>query len=438
MKQKITFRNRCHAALVWCLSLLLFGAVPSVSMAFIRVSDGHFIRDGRPYYFIGTNLWYAPILASDGTGGDRERLTRELDRLQSMGIDNLRILVGADAGSDSANYVRPCLQERPGVLNDTLLRGLDYLLVEMGKRDMVGVFYLTNSWDWSGGYGFYLAQTGHGQSPYSAGEGYNNYLRYAAAFVHDEEAISLYLDFVRQIVTRVNSLTGMPYRDDPAIMAWQICNEPRPFSEEGKEDFQRWIKRSAALIKELDPNHLVSTGSEGYYGCQSDGDLCERIHNDANVDYYTIHIWPQNWQWVDATRVAEDLPNALLRSGEYIDMHIRMAEKSDKPLVIEEFGYPRDRNSRYRAVSTLARNTYYNYIFDQLRQSVAQDGVIAGCNFWGWAGEAPADSAEWSPGDPYAADPPHERQGWYSVFDTDSTTIDIIKSAIGALKLNDE
>lgn len=109
-----------------------------------------------------------------------------------MGVDNLRILVGADAGSDSANHVRPYLQERPGVLNDTLLRGLDYLLVEMDKRDMVGVFYLTNSWDWSGGYGYYLNQTGHGQSPYSAGEGYNNYVRYAAAFAADERAQQLF------------------------------------------------------------------------------------------------------------------------------------------------------------------------------------------------------------------------------------------------------
>ena len=77
--------------------------IPAEAQSFIRVSNGHLMRDGSPYYYVGTNLWYAPILASEGQGGDRERLGRELDRLQAMGIDNLRILVGADTGSDSAN-----------------------------------------------------------------------------------------------------------------------------------------------------------------------------------------------------------------------------------------------------------------------------------------------------------------------------------------------
>ncbi len=417
----------------WCV-LLAFFFVPFVASAFIGVADGHFVRDGKPYYYVGTNLWYAPILASEGQGGDRARLARELDRLHRMGVDNLRILVGADAGSDSANYVRPCLQERPGVLNDTLLRGLDYLLVEMKKRNMVGVFYLTNSWDWSGGYGFYLNQTGHGQSPHSSGEGYNNYVKYASAFSLDEKAQELYYDFVRSIVSRTNTITGMPYADDPTIMSWQICNEPRAFSKEGKEGFARWIRKTAALIKELDPNHLVSTGSEGYYGCESDKDLCERIHNDMNIDYYTIHIWPRNWQWVAADRLLEDLPNANLRSKEYIDLHAHMARKAAKPLVIEEFGFPRDYNRFTSESTTSIRNSYYAFIFSCLVESFRSQDVLAGCNFWGWAGEARPDSITWVPGAPYMCDPPHESQGWYSVYDTDEATVALIKKTVAALK----
>lgn len=423
--------GRTCAFLMLCLTCW---GIPAEAQSFIRVSNGHLMRDGSPYYYVGTNLWYAPILASEGQGGDRERLGRELDRLQAMGIDNLRILVGADTGSDSANTVRPYLQERPGVLNDTLLRGLDYLLVEMAKRDMVGVFYLTNSWDWSGGYGFYLNQTGHGQSPNSLGEGYNNYVRYAAAFASDEKAQQLFYDFVRAIVGRTNTLTGKAYKDDPTIMAWQVCNEPRPFSKAAKENFARWIARTAALIKSIDPNHLVSTGSEGFYGCESDADLYERIHNDLNVDYYTIHIWPRNWQWVAEDRLFEDLPNAYLRTKEYIDMHVRMAEKADKPLVLEEFGYPRDFNSRHREVRTDSRDAYYQFVFDQLTESKARNGVFVGCNFWGWGGEAEADSATWHPGAPYMCDPPHEMQGWYSVFDTDDSTLKIIETTIQRIK----
>ena len=63
---------------------------------FIQVKNGQFIRNGQPYYYIGTNFWYGAILASEGTGGNRERLHQELDSLKAIGIDNLRILVGAD------------------------------------------------------------------------------------------------------------------------------------------------------------------------------------------------------------------------------------------------------------------------------------------------------------------------------------------------------
>ncbi|MBQ1280371.1 MAG: beta-mannosidase, partial [Bacteroidales bacterium] len=128
----------------------------------ITVKDGQFVKNGKPYYFIGTNMWYATILASEGEGGNRERLARELDSLKALGIDNLRILVGADGDSSLPCKVEPMLQTAPGVYNDTLLRGLDYLLVEMGKRDMQAVLYLNNSWEWSGGYSQYLTWAGYG------------------------------------------------------------------------------------------------------------------------------------------------------------------------------------------------------------------------------------------------------------------------------------
>ena len=69
--------------------------------------------------------------------------------MKSMGIDNLRILVGADGERGVKTKVEPTLQIAPGVYNDTILAGLDYLLKEMGKRKMVAVLYLNNSWEWS-------------------------------------------------------------------------------------------------------------------------------------------------------------------------------------------------------------------------------------------------------------------------------------------------
>lgn len=423
--------------LLLSITMMVLFANDAVAGNFVIARNGHFYASSQsqaPYYFIGTNIWYAPILASKGSGGDRQRLKHELDELKRLGLTNLRILVGADAGSCNANPVRPYLQSEPGVLNDTLLDGLDYLLQEMEQRDLVGVFYLNNSWDWSGGYGFYLKQTGHGDSPSAEGDGYNQYVNYAAAFSADTVAQRLYMDYVAKIVNRTNRYTKQPYKESPAIMSWQICNEPRPFSPTVKDGFYQWITKTARLIKRLDPNHLVSTGSEGYYGCEKDMSLYERIHTIPEIDYFTIHIWPVNWGWSSRSALYTTLPNVYLKTEDYIARHERLAEKYGKPLVIEEFGYPRDRNYYKAGTPTVARDAFYNFVLNQVVESRKRNGNIAGANFWGWSGTARADSVTWHPGMDYLNDPPHEPQGWYSVFDTDTSSIKYIEEHIHQLK----
>ena len=386
------------------------------------------MKNGKPYHYIGTNMWYASVLGSTGEGGDRERLCRELDYLKSIGVTNLRILSGPDAGSDLANPAKPYLQSAPGVLNDTILRGLDFVIAELEKRGMEAVIYLNNAWDWSGGYGFYLKECGYGDSPNTnVPGGYSEYVNYCANFSREPKAIEMYYNYIKAIVSRKNSITGRSYKDEPAIMAWQLCNEPRPFSKENKAAFAQWISGAAALIKSIDPNHLVSTGSEGYIGCEVDMELCREIHADKNIDYLTIHIWPVNWGWAPRSNPDSGIDNACIESGKYIAEHIELAKQLDKPLVIEEFGYSRKDNLSGTGIPTDSRDTFYRYIFGQVKESATGGGVIAGCNFWGWSGSGRPRDLVWQPGDNYLCDPPHEPQGWYSVFDNDTTTIEIIK-----------
>ena len=140
---------------VWaCAALLAFSC--SQKPSFVTVQDGKFVRAGKPYTYIGTNFWYGPILASDGEGGNFERLTMELDTLKALGLTNLRVLVGAQGANGVFSRVEPTLEQEPGVYNEALLVGLDRFLVELGKRDMQAVLYLNNSWEWSGGYGQYM------------------------------------------------------------------------------------------------------------------------------------------------------------------------------------------------------------------------------------------------------------------------------------------
>lgn len=417
--------------LLTVLLFLLGACAPKpAEHSFIKVNaDGQFVRDGKPYYFVGTNFWYGAILGSEGEGGNRERLHKELDFLKSIGINNLRVLVGADGENGIKTRVEPSLQVAPGVYNDTILAGLDYFMNELRERDMTAVLYLNNSWEWSGGYSVYLQWSGHGDAVVPAVDGWPAYMEYVKQFPQSDSAKALFANHVNYIVSRTNRYNQIKYVDDPTIMSWQIGNEPRAFSDENKEPFARWMADVAAQIKSLDPNHMVSSGSEGSWGCEMDMNLFEKIHADPNINYLNIHIWPYNWSWVKADSLKELLPRAKENTKKYIDDHMVIAQKYSKPIVLEEFGFPRDGFSFSKEAPTTARDEYYRYVFDLIRQDRESGGLFAGCNFWAWggfAGQNP-DHVFWEKGDDYTGDPAQEQQGLNSVFATDST-IEIIKA----------
>ena len=393
--------------------------------AFVRVKEGHFVRNGRSYSYIGTNFWYGPILASEGRGGDYDRLVRELDTLKELGVDNLRVLVGGDGPDGVFSHIEPTLQKEPGVYNDTILTGLDHFLAELGKRDMQAVLYLNNSWEWSGGYGQYLEWAGAGKALIPVLDGYVPFMEQMAQFSVNRKAQELFFNHLKTIVGRTNTVTGKPYSEDPAIFSWQIGNEPRCFSSDPaiQDGFIGWLTEAARLIKEIDPNHMVSVGSEGLWGCENSPELLERVTAIPGVDYMTIHIWPYNWSWARADSLVEDLPGACAKTDEYIAAHVALAQKYGQPVVVEEFGFPRDGFSPERTATTEGRDAYYRHLFSKVGKE------IDGANFWGWSGFARPLHTQWERGDDYAGDPAQEAQGLNGVYD-DDTTVEIIKQSI--------
>lgn len=402
--------------------LLLGGCTPEpTNRPFVTVRSGQFYVGENPYRFVGTNFWYGGILGSEGQGGNRERLIRELDFMHSKGIDNLRILVGADGVASRVSKVEPVLQLYPGIYNDTLFRGLDFLLSEMGKRDMRAVLYLNNSWEWSGGYSQYLEWSGEGPVPVPAVDGFGKFHDYVARYAANASAHRLFMDHVRHVVSRTNVFTGVAYRNDPTIMAWQIGNEPRPFGERNKEAFVEWLAEIASLIKSLDPNHLLSIGSEGSAGCEGDIDLWKTIHANPNINYCTIHIWPNNWGWLDKQNMKGSIDRSIEKTKEYIGRHARVASELAMPMVLEEFGFPRDSMRFGPGTPTRYRDRYYEAVFGLIGD---EDCCLSGCNFWAWGGFGrPSQDGNvfWKRGDDYLGDPAQEEQGLNSVYDTDST-----------------
>ncbi|MEN9907352.1 MAG: hypothetical protein RLZZ540_493 [Bacteroidota bacterium] len=395
----------------------------------ISVKGTQFFKGDKPYSYIGTNYWYGSLLASKKVG-DRKRLLRELDLMQKNGIDNLRILVGGDGGKYDFT-VRPALQYEQGKYDQDLLDGLDFLIAEMGKRNMYAVLYLTNNWEWSGGMAQYLEWNGQGPIPVPniAPNTWPQFMSYTEKFHSCEPCMEALKNHVKFILGRTNTYTKRKYSQDNTIMAWQVGNEPRTFTVENEIKFTFWLNNIVNLIDSLDKNHLVSTGSEGRNSSNNSMEIFERTHTNPNIDYLTIHIWPKNWGWYKADNAEKTLSTTIENAGKDIDLHIAVANILKRPIIIEEFGLPRENQGLTATASVVNRDIFYNYIFQRVAESHKNNGPLQAANFWGFGGEGKAitKDGKWKPGDPLTTDPPQEPQGLNSVFSTDKSTLEIVK-----------
>nr|WP_054264895.1 cellulase family glycosylhydrolase [Massilia sp. H27-R4] len=437
--------NRLGAALA--MAGLVTGAASAaapVSAAgrseFVTVKNTHFARKGKSYYIAGANFWYGGYLGSPSGVGQRARLLKELDAMKALGINNVRVLAVSEK-TEMTSAVRPATTNGPGKYDEDLLAGLDFLVDELGKRDMTVVLYLNNFWQWSGGMTQYLNWfEGTKAIDPNVTKDYDDYMAKTARFYANKDAQKEYRGTIRKIVGRVNSINGKAYRDDPAIMSWQLANEPRPgngkASDKEKAIYTRWIAETAQYIHELDKNHLVSSGSEGLAGSAQDAKLFVASHSSKHIDYLTYHLWPKNWGWFDSSKPVESWDGAIAKSRDYLNTHIDMARKIGKPIVLEEFGLDRDGASFDIKAGTNIRDRFYGEVFDLIQRRAAGGDPVAGWNFWAWGGAGRAANADywWKQGNDFMGDPPQEEQGLYSVFDSDASSLALIKDHAGQLR----
>lgn len=418
--------------LVALCSILLISCTQEKKVSttsFVSVTGSTFIKNGNPYEYVGTNFWYGPYLGQSGEAGNRDRLLKELDFLAEHGITNLRVL-GSSEEAVFENSLSPTFINADGSFDESLLVGLDFLLAEMAKRDMHAVIFLNNYWEWSGGMSSYHSWYGGGNPVDPSTGDWDGFMRFSAEFYQNEQAQNAFRNYTKYLITRTNSINGISYIEDPTIMSWQLANEPRPgtgqMPPEAIQAYYDWIEGTAGFIKTLDPNHLVSSGSEGERGSLDSMKIFIEAHDTPNIDYLTFHMWAKNWSWIDPANMAETFSGAQENAGNYILSHIEIAEQLNKPLVMEEFGFPRDGEEYSTSSPTTFRDQYYKMVFDL----VEEHNVLAGTNFWSWGGfgEAQNENYWWKEGDPFTGDPPQEPQGLNSVFASDSSTLKIIKT----------
>ena len=100
-------------------------------------------------------------------------------------------------------------------------------------------------------------------------------------------------------------------------------------------------------------------------------------------------------------------------------------------MILEEFGLARDGGTYKVDSSTEFRDRFFRKMLAEVRK-----GPLVGANIWAWAGEGRPKSpgAIWQQGDPLIGDPPHEHQGWYSVYDGDEETLEVLRAFSMRLK----
>jgi len=153
------------------------------------------------------------------------------------------------------------------------------------------------------------------------------------SFWTDEEVKADFRHFLDFILNRKNTVNGIIYKDDPAILCWQLGNEFGSYPgdrglkyEEWSPKILDWCIEMAAYIKKVDPNHLIM---------EAGGADRSALIADQNIDIISDHLY-EYWN-VMGGRPGELSPFAKASALEC---------KGTKPLMVDEFGLGSTENLR--------------------------------------------------------------------------------------------
>jgi len=381
----------------------------------LEVRGTRFMRDGKPFFISGFNYWAGPTLSRDGITGGWDQVRKDLDGMQAAGINVIRVCAATEGPDSEPFRIIPSIQPGLGHYDPEGVAAVVKFGDELKRRGLHGIFMLNNFWQWSGGFAQYLAWAGAGAIPYPppAPHGdWDRFQKFCGTFYRNDKAKEGYRAYIRHLVPK---LAGNP------MVIWELANEPRGMAN--VPAYHDWIDETARLIKSLGPGQLVTTGSEGQTDAPSYAGLdVVADHQSRAIDFICFHMWAANWGWVHKGALEREFPRALNRARKYIDDHAQRAAKLGKPILLEEFGFPRDADSYVPDAPTTLRDKYFQAVYAEVHSLLATT-PMAGIMPWAWAGDQrpPRPGQFWKPGDNFIGDPPHEEQGWYSVYDKDTT-----------------
>jgi mannan endo-1,4-beta-mannosidase len=314
---------------------------------FVTRSGSRLMLDGKPFRFAGANLDNVNLASNryslicsitgkiDAFYPSHWAIDDAFETLHKMGGTVARVYSAGTQGSPLA------MEPELGVFNEEAFKQLDYVIKSAGEHGIRLDLVLVSQQD------YYVG----GRDVFSHWRGNKSFF--------EEPVVSDFEQFIEKVVTRVNSITGVAYKDDPAIFAWETDNEipNSPVS---------WENRICSHIKKLDPNHLVINGNNAYHGNFTPDRLAEK-DADIYVAHYYEH-WKLRWN------LAEDSATVT---------------KAGKVFIVEEFGWDRSNTTIPNLKAHLAE--------------VEKNSDVAGDMFWalrahiepGKLFSVPGEGGEW-------------------------------------------
>ncbi|RAL41687.1 unnamed protein product [Cuscuta campestris] len=337
---------------------------------FVERNGTQFFVDGKAFYVNGWNSYWLMDHAVDE--GRRPRIRAMLQAGAKMGLTVCRTWAFNDGAYNA-------LQLSPGRFDEKVFRALDHVIAEARQHGIRLILCLVNNLQAYGGKNQYVKwawEEGVGLS--SSND----------SFFYDPTIRHYFKNYVKTVLTRKNTITGVEYRDDPTIFAWELINEPRCLIDPSGDTLQEWIEEMSSYIKSIDRRHLLTVGLEGFYGRKSSGqkltlnpnygasDLgTDFIRNNklSTVDFASVHIYPDHWV------KNRSFDYKLEFARKWVLSHIEDCEKElRKPVMFTEFGL----STESKHFEASHRDRFYKVVLDIIYKSAKRNKAGAGSLFW--------------------------------------------------------
>lgn len=337
--------------------------------SFVERNGTQFIVDGKPFYFNGWNSYWMMDHAVDFSTKHRVRAIFQASA--KMGLTVCRTWAFNDGDYNA-------LQMAPGRFNERVFRALDHVIAEARRQGIRLLLCLVNNLQAYGG------KTQYVKWAWEEGVGLSSS---NDSFFYDPSIRRYFKNYLKTVLTRRNTLTGIEYRDDPTILGWELINEPRCITDRSGDTLQDWIVEMSTFVKSIDPNHLLTVGLEGFYGPKSRKRLTvnpefwaadvgtDFIRNSElpTIDFASVHIYPDHWTH------NPDFEYKLKFVSKWMISHIEDGDKELKrPVMFTEFGL----STENKDFTPAQRDRFYQVILNIMYKSAMKNRAGAGSLVW--------------------------------------------------------